>query len=183
MSSGIILFFGFCFGIGFGFFAQRSGLCFAHGLGEIFIGKGKRFFKLFLTIFIITIIGFQLLIYLDPTLWQEAWQKTGVTVRGFGFYNILAGLLFGAGMFINGGCVIGTLRQIGEGSVVHIITILGMLPGLAFVAYILKPFLKPLYNAKKIFIQDVTGVSALYVTTVMVLIATGCLLLALRKKL
>ncbi|HPB67931.1 MAG TPA: YeeE/YedE thiosulfate transporter family protein [Candidatus Omnitrophota bacterium] len=35
---------GVLIGIGFGFFVQRAGLCFAHGLGEIIIGKGKCVF-------------------------------------------------------------------------------------------------------------------------------------------
>ena len=28
---------GFVFGLGFGYFVQRAGLCFAHGLGELFL--------------------------------------------------------------------------------------------------------------------------------------------------
>ena len=34
------------FGIGFGFCVQRAGLCFAHGLGEIFVGRAKRIIRM-----------------------------------------------------------------------------------------------------------------------------------------
>lgn len=178
MSFGIVLFLGFCFGIGLGFFAQRSGLCFAHGMAEIFIGRGKRFLKLFLTILIVTAIGFLASGYLNPTLGL----KPAGELRGFGFYNVLAGICFGVGIFINGGCVIGTLRQIGEGSLVHIVSVLAIIPGLALVVYGINPHLKPLYQTQKILLPQILGVPAPYVTGVLVAVSTFLLLRIVAKR-
>ena len=53
MSTPVFLLVGFLFGIGFGYFVQRAGLCFAHGLGEIYMGKGRRILRMFFIIFVI----------------------------------------------------------------------------------------------------------------------------------
>jgi len=85
---------GLLFGVGLGFCAQKSGLCYAHGLGEIFMGKGKRIIRIFLVMLIITSIGFLLSSYVSSTLGLKAVGQ----IRGYGFYNILSGIFFGAGI-------------------------------------------------------------------------------------
>lgn len=178
MAFGTLLFLGFCFGIGFGFFAQRSGLCFAHGMAEIFIGRGKRFLKLALTIFALTAIGF-----LASGYWSQALGLKPVgELRGFGFYNLIAGICFGAGVFINGGCIIGTLRQIGEGSLVHIVSVLGFIPGMALVVYGLNPLLDPFYKTQKVLLPQIVGIPAPYVTGALVAVSALLLLRVAAKR-
>ncbi|MET0093078.1 MAG: YeeE/YedE thiosulfate transporter family protein [Sedimenticola sp.] len=167
MSMHLLLILGFMFGIGFGFFAQRAGLCIAHGLGEIFIGKGKRFLRMLLIIFIITAIGFLLSSYVNP----ELGLKTIGQLRGYGFYNILAGICFGAGIYINGGCILGTLRHIGEGSTLHLLSILFFIPGIALVVYILNPLLSGGYAPTNILLPELLNVSPFLVTSVLSLIS------------
>lgn len=128
----------FLFGIGFGFFVQRAGLCFAHGLGEIFIGKPKRILRMFLVIFIITMLGFYLSSFINPDL---GFRPIG-QIRGYGFWNIISGILFGAGIMMNGGCILGTLRQFGEGNLLFLVVFLSFIPGMAIVEFFLKPLLK-----------------------------------------
>ncbi len=110
MSLELFLLVGFLFGMGFGFFVQRSGLCFAVGLGELFSGRWKRIVRFFLIIFIITNIGF----LLSGVFFGDLGLKPIGLLRGYGLYNILSGMFFGAGILLNGGCILGTLRQIGR---------------------------------------------------------------------
>jgi hypothetical protein len=159
---------GFAFGIGFGIFVQRSGLCYAHGLGEIFMGKGKRIALIFLVMFIITSIGFLLSGFISEDLGLKAVGQ----IRGFGFYNILAGIFFGAGILLNGGCILGTLRQIGEGNMTFLLIFLSFIPGMALVIFVLNPLLESYYNTAcgaGSLLPEIIGVSAPYITTALVI--------------
>ena len=164
MSFGMLALIGFLFGVGFGYFVQRAGLCFAHGLGEVFIGKGKRIVSLFLVIFVVTSLGFLLSELLSPSLGLKPVGQ----VRGHGFYNLLAGVFFGAGIFLNGGCVLGTLRQIGEGNMLFLVVLLSFIPGMALVVYGLDPLLERAYDVQQILVPELLGVPALYVTVALV---------------
>ena len=157
---------GLIFGIGFGIFTQRSGLCFAHGFGEIFMGKGKRIIKMFLVILIITSIGFLLS---DIISNGDVGLKAVGQIRGHGFYNILAGIFFGAGILLNGGCILGTLRQIGEGNMTFIIVLLSFIPGMALVVFVINPALEAYYSTTTPILPDIMGLSAPYITGALVL--------------
>ena len=160
---------GFLFGIGFGYFVQRAGLCFAHGLGEIFMGKGKRIIRLFIIIFIITSFGFLLSKYINPNLGL----KTVGQIRGSGFFNLLAGMFFGAGILMNGGCILGTLRQLGEGNMTFLVVFFSLIPGMALVVYIINPLLEKGYMSHNILLPQLLGTTSVYVTGVL---AIGALL-------
>ena len=169
---------GVLFGIGFGFFVQRSGLCFAHGLGEIYIGRGKRILRLFLIVFAITSVGFLLSGYVSPSLGLKPIGE----LRGHGFYNVLSGVLFGAGIALSGGCILGTLRQIGEGNLTFLIVLVCFIPGLALVVYGLNPLLERGYDAQKILLPDLLGVAAPYMTATLATAAIICLLLIRNRR-
>lgn len=160
-----LAFIGFLFGVGFGYFVQRAGLCFANGLGEIFIGRGKRIARLFIIIFVITSAGFLLSGYGSPTLGLKPVGQ----IRGYGFYNLLAGILFGAGIFLSGGCILGTLRQIGEGNITFLVVFISFIPGMALVVYGLDPFLQSNYNIQRILLPDVLGIPASWITGLLII--------------
>ena len=130
---------GFIFGIGFGFCVQRAGLCFAHGLGEVYMGKGKRILRLFFVIFLITTTGFFVSSFFSPQLGLKPIGE----IRGYGFFNLLSGMFFGAGILLNGGCILGTLRQIGEGNINFLVVFIAFIPGMAFIVYGVNPWLAP----------------------------------------
>ncbi len=159
----VLLLLGLVFGIGFGFFVQRSGLCFAYGLGEIFVGRGKRIIRMFIVIFVITSIGFLVSGYINPGLGLKAVGQ----IRGYGFFNILAGILFGAGIFLNGGCILGTLRQIGEGKMDYLIAMISFIPGMALVVYLIDPLLQGAYNPQTILLTDIFLVPAFFIILVL----------------
>jgi len=163
----LLILIGFIFGIGFGFCVQRAGLCFAHGLGEIYLGKGKRIIRLFLIIFVITSIGFLLSGYFSSSMGLKPIGQ----LRGYGFYNLLSGVLFGAGIALTGGCILGTLRQIGEGNTTFLIVLASFIPGMALVIYWLNPMLESGYHVQKTLLPGVTGFSAPYITLTLVVAA------------
>ena len=179
MSFELLCLIGFLFGIGFGIFVQRSGLCFAHGLGEIFMGKGKRITKMFLVILIITSIGFLLSGFYSEDLGLKAVGQ----IRGYGFYNILSGILFGAGILLNGGCILGTLRQIGEGNMTFVVVLLSFIPGMALIVLGVNPLLTNYYNTTTgVLLPDIIGLAAPYVTAMLVIGSLIWLLLLIKKR-
>ena len=155
-----MLIIGGLFGVGFGYFIQRAGFCVAHGLGEIYMGKAKRFLRLILVIISITALGFLISGYVSSDLGL----KTIGQLRGYGFYNLVSGMLFGAGILLNGGCILGTLRQIGEGNMTFFVVLVSFIPGMALVVYVLNPLLEHGYNINNILIPQLLGVPAVYVT-------------------
>lgn len=165
MSFALLAAIGIAFGVGFGFFVQRAGLCFAHGLGEIYVGRGKRIIRLFLVVFIITSVGFVLSRYITP----GTGLKPIGELRGFGLFNVISGMLFGAGIALSGGCILGTLRQLGEGNMTFLIVLLSFIPGLALVCYVLNPVFEQAYDTRKIVLPDMLGIAAPYVTSFLVL--------------
>mgnify|MGYP006303784007 CR=1 FL=1 len=169
---------GFLFGIGFGYFVQRAGLCFAVGLGEIFLGRGKRICRLFSVIFIITAVGFLISGYIFPDLGLKPIGQ----IRGAGFYNLLSGIFFGAGILLNGGCILGTLRQLGEGNLTFLIILVSFIPGMALVVYIINPLIRSGYNIQKILLPELLGVAAPWVTGFLALAAILWLATILRRR-
>jgi hypothetical protein len=178
MAFEVLVLIGFLFGIGFGYFVQQAGLCFAHGLGEIFFGKGKRIIRLWIVIFVITSLGFLLSSLVSPSLGL----KTIGQIRGYGFYNVLSGMLFGAGILLNGGCILGTMRQIGEGNMTMLIVFVSFIPGMALVVYGLNPLLENGYNVQQVLLSEMTGIPAPYITGAMVVGVIAWFLAIRRRK-
>lgn len=177
MSFEVLLILGLLFGVGFGFFVQRSGLCFAQGISEIFIGRGRRIARLFAVIFVITSIGFLLSSFISPQLGLKPIGQ----IRGYGFFNILAGMAFGAGILLNGGCILGTLRQLGEGNLLFLVVLVSFIPGMALVVHGINPLLKHTFDVKAALIPQLLNLPMAIVTGALALGAI-VLLIALRPK-
>ncbi len=151
----------FVFGIVFGVIAQRMSFCLSTDLAQAFAGNYRRILTWFAIIFIITGLGFQFL-----------GLKAVGQLRGYGVYNILSGIFFGLGIMISGGCVIGTLRRIGEGFLHAIVVFLAWLPGAALTIYFLNEVLKPTYHipTKTPLLGDLLGVDNMIVYGVLAII-------------
>lgn len=163
MSFSLLLGLGLVFGLGFGFFVQRAGLCIAAGLVEIFLGRGRRILRMLTLIFAITSVGFLTSSYMHPDLGLKPIGQ----IRGYGFYNILGGILFGAGITLSGGCILGTLRQIGEGNLTFVVVMLAFAPGMALVVHVINPLLAHGYDPQRIVLPTLTGIPAPYLTAVL----------------
>ena len=178
MSFGVLLIIGVLFGVGFGYFVQRSGLCFAQGLAELYMGRGKRILRLFFGVFIITAAGF----LLSGQFFPDAGLKPIGLLRGQGLLNLVSGILFGAGIALCGGCILGTLRQLGAGNLTYLVVLLAFIPGLAFVAHVLNPLLERSYQSQKPLLPDLVGLPAASVTAILAVAALiGFLSLRRRK--
>ncbi len=119
---------------------------------------------MFVVIFIITSAGFLLSGYVSP----ELGLKPVGQIRGAGFYNLLSGMFFGGGIFLCGGCILGTLRRIGEGNTTFLIVFISFIPGMALVVYGLDPLLRANYNVQQILLPELLGVGAPFVTGVLI---------------
>jgi uncharacterized membrane protein YedE/YeeE len=131
--------------------------------------------------FIITSIGFVLSGYLSADLGLKAVGQ----IRGYGFYNILAGIFFGTGILLNGGCILGTLRQIGEGNMTFIIILLSFIPGMALVVFGINPVLDTYYNTAcgtGELLPDIVGIASPYLTVILVIGAIIWLLSSYKRK-
>lgn len=169
---------GFIFGIFFGYFVQRAGLCFSHGLAEIYMGKGKRILKLFFIIFIISTLGFSFSSMIDPSMGIKAVGQ----LRGYGFYNLISGIVFGMGILLCGGCILGTLRQLGEGNLFFLIVLISFIPGMALVVYVIDPLLQEGYQVNNLSISTILGTSPHVVSVVLALAALVGLFVVSKKK-
>lgn len=162
---------GLLFGIGFGFLVQRAGLCFAQGFASLILGKGKRILTMWFIILIVTSIGF-LFLGLKPI----------GQIRGYGFFNILSGIIFGAGIALSGGCILGSLRQLGEGNLFYLVVLLSFIPGMWFIVKIINPILKDFYNVQGILLPQLFPVPEAYITMTLCVIALIGLFVVNRKK-
>jgi uncharacterized membrane protein YedE/YeeE len=169
---------GTIFGIFFGYFVQRAGLCFSHGLAEIYMGKGKRIMKLFFVMFIISTLGFTFSGLIDPAMGL----KTIGQLRGYGFYNLLSGIVFGAGILLCGGCILGTLRQLGEGNMFFLVVLISFIPGMSLVVFVLNPILKESYQINNLLIPTLLGVSPYILSVILALGSAWGLYIVSRKK-
>ena len=154
----------FVFGAALGFCVQRAGICFAHGFAELFVGRRFRMLRLTLVIIAITATGFYLSAYVSP---QLGLKPVGA-IRGYGFYNLLAGIIFGAGVLLNGGCILGTLRQIGEGNLHFLVALVCFAPGMALVVHVLNPMLEKGYATQKVLLPQLLGLPTATVTGLLV---------------
>jgi uncharacterized membrane protein YedE/YeeE len=178
MNSIFLAFAFLAFGICFGFLVQKAGFCISFGFGEIFSGKGKRFLRMMLVVIIISTIGFFVSSYINPSLGLKPIGE----LRGFGFWNLASGFLFGAGISVAGGCILGTLRQLGEGNIHFLIVLLSFIPGMYLVVNVLNPILKDGYGVKKIILPDIINVPDVYIMLTMVALFTLWWLKVQKKK-
>lgn len=126
------------------------------------MGKGKRICRLFAVIFVITSIGFAASKLVDSSLGVKAIGQ----IRGYGFYNLLSGIIFGMGIIWAGGCILGTLRQLGEGNLAFLVTLISFIPGMLLVVHVLDPILEHGYDVQKVVLPQLLGLPALPVALI-----------------
>lgn len=105
------------FGLAFGFVLQRSRFCFASAFRDLWLMQDGRMMRAVILAMAVATLGFALVEYnLVPNL-SSGQHPVGSALSRFGAHLLIAGLLFGVGMVIAGGCVSGNLYRIGEGYV------------------------------------------------------------------
>lgn len=117
-------------GVAFGVILQRSRLCFASAFRDLFLLGEGRALKALLAGLAVATAGFWLFqqrLVPDPGLGDLPGRAHVFPV---GLHTLVAGLLFGFGMVLAGGCVSGTLYRLGEGYIGSWAALGGILVGL-----------------------------------------------------
>jgi uncharacterized membrane protein YedE/YeeE len=123
------------FGLVFGLVLQRSRFCFVSAFSNYVLFRDARLIKGMLVGLAIATLGFAAIMYRmvpDPS--------TGIIplnayVSPLGWHLVLAGLLFGLGMMLAGGCIMGNLYRLGEGSLSAVVALTGVIIGLGLLQY------------------------------------------------
>lgn len=120
---------GLALGIGAGFFMHRSDYCIAGMFRDVFMFRSTFMLRTLLLQIVVTMALFEVarlagLLPLFP-----------FPLLGFpSLANIVGGFVFGIGMVLAGGCVVGTLYKMGAGSVVSAVAFVGLIVGSALYA-------------------------------------------------
>lgn len=106
-----------------GFLMHRSDYCVAGMFRDLFLFRATRMLKTLLLLITVSLPLFELI------------RLTGFVAFPFPFFappsltNLLGGFLFGIGMVLAGGCVVGTLYRLGAGSFSGLLAFLGLVAG------------------------------------------------------
>ncbi len=112
-----------------GFIMHRSDYCFAGMFSNLFLFRSTIMLKTLLLIIGVSMLLFQII------------HLSGFVTIPFPFFgypsltNIIGGFLFGLGMVLSGGCVVGTLYKMGAGSLASALAFVGLLIGSSVYAW------------------------------------------------
>ena len=108
------------FGVLIGFILQRSRFCIVRALREMFLTGDSEAMTAVLGGLVVGLIGFTAISFLTP-------GKIGFVSENVWSAGLLGGTIFGFGMVIAGGCVVGSLWRAGEGQVKLMLSVIGMM--------------------------------------------------------
>ena len=123
------------FGLALGFILQRSRFCFVSAVSDCFLFRDTRLLEGILCGLFLATLGFAFIMYRlvpDPT--SGATPLTAI-VSPFGWHLVIGGVLFGGGMMLSGGCVVGNLYRIGEGALSAIVAFVGIILGMGILQF------------------------------------------------
>ena len=117
-------------GIIFGITVQRSRFCFTSAFRDFFLLGQTRMIKGILVGLAVSSVGFVMIMStVAPNPGFGAFPSDA-HVLPVGLSTLIAGILFGIGMVLAGGCVSGSLYRMGEGYIASWVAILGVMIGL-----------------------------------------------------
>jgi uncharacterized membrane protein YedE/YeeE len=122
-------------GMAAGFTLQRSRFCFASAFRDLFLFGQSRILNGIIVGLIVLTLGFALLMYRQVPFPQFGALPAEAHILPVGLSTVIGGVLFGVGMVLAGGCSSGSLYRVGEGYVASAVAVLGMVLGLALLAY------------------------------------------------
>lgn len=163
MESEHLMVLGGLFGVGLvaGFFMHRSDFCLAGAFRDLFMFRSVHLIRPLLLAVTASAILFELsrasgFLPYYPFPWFS--PPAGA--------NLFGGMIFGLGMVLTGGCVVGVLYKLGGGSLLAGVGLLGLIAGSGIYAE-LDPFWSPLATASRlhqsaITLPQLTGTSPLW---------------------
>ena len=117
-----------------GFTLQRSRFCFASAFRDLFLFGSGRIMKGIIVGLSICTIGFAINMYNQVPFPEFGVLPAEANILPLGVSTIVAGLLFGVGMVLAGGCVSGSLYRMAEGYIGSWVTMVGIIIGLGLLS-------------------------------------------------
>lgn len=162
-------------GLAAGFVMHRSDFCIAGMFRDLFLFRRSVMIRSFILLVASTMVLFEaarlsglLSVYPFPLLYAPSAA------------NIIGGALFGIGMVLAGGCVVGTLYKMGAGSVLSMAAFIGLIVGSGLYAEVHPAWSAFVRNTTvfpgKITVAEILGVDPLVTVLVVVFPATALLL-------
>jgi uncharacterized membrane protein YedE/YeeE len=165
-------------GMAAGFTLQRSRFCFASAFRDLFLFGSGRIMKGILVGLSIGTIGFAINMHSQVPFPAFGVLPAEANILPVGISTIIAGLLFGIGMVLSGGCVSGSLYRMAEGYVGSWVTIGGVIIGLGLLSQTWNWWWNTLISMQtRIWLPGHLGYSSSIVLTVSGLLATFLLVL------
>lgn len=132
------------FGFVFGFILQKSRFCFTASLRDPILTGSTSLSKAVLIAIMVSSVGFAVMQYMAM---QRGVSMIPGNVMPVGPHVAIGAILFGFGMVIAGACASGSLMRVGEGYLLQIVTLAGMIIGSTWGAH-------DFYWWKKLFIAQ-----------------------------
>jgi len=159
-----------CIGLVGGFVMHRSDFCIAGMFRDLFLFRQIFMLRMLAVAVVISLCLFEIA-RLSGLLGSYPFPLIGSPSLA----NIAGSFLFGAGMVLAGGCVVGTLYKMGAGSLPALITFFGLVAGSVFYAEI-HPFWKVFVHKTTVFQGNVTvsqllGISPSVLVLITVIVA------------
>lgn len=168
----IMLAVGLLLGLGAGFVMHRSDYCVAGMFRDLFLFRRTLLLKT-----LVLLVGLSLVLF-------ELVRLSGLVTVPFPFFgppsgvNLVGGFLFGIGMVLAGGCVVGTLYKLGAGRFPSLLALVGLIVGSTLYAFI-HPAWAAFSRMFALPTKAVTLPQLLSLPPWLLTIPTGCLLLGL----
>lgn len=160
---------------------HRSSFCVTGMFRDMFLFKDYYMIRMLIMLIIISMALFEI-----GTLLGLIQSNPFPLLGPPSFATVLGGILFGFGMVLAGGCVVGTLYKMGSGSLLSLCAFIGLLAGSTFYAEIHQSwsaFAKAtIFTQGKITLPQLINVPT-YLLTLPVVIAGGFYLYTIRDKL
>jgi uncharacterized membrane protein YedE/YeeE len=124
-NQGIIIFISLALGVSSGVIMHRADFCIAGMVRDLFLFRSSPLLRSLLLLIACSMLLFEAARLLGLLHYQLPSSLYGVPSLA----NLLGGTLFGIGMVLAGGCVVGTLYKLGAGQVPALITFVGLIIG------------------------------------------------------
>lgn len=116
-------------GISIGFVLVRSRFCFTSSIRDIILVGNTSMLRAVIISLIISTIGIGIIMHYTKINDINSYKEIIKFNSPVGINTIIGAFLFGIGIVIAGGCASGTLMRIGEGFVLQLIVLIGIIIG------------------------------------------------------
>jgi len=169
------------FGLAFGFIVQRSRFCFVSAISNFVLFRDGRLLKGVFAGLIVSTIGFAVIMSSEVSDPTSAVPATAY-LAPFGWHLVLAGLLFGLGMVLAGGCLMGTLYRLGEGTVSALVSLVGVIIGMGILQHNYPTWNNYISGLSPLWLPQHLGWAISIILTIVALLALYALICWLQRR-